>query len=53
VANFATSFTSVVDTSDKFATGVNHTVDPAANNGENIKLLRSQSELEGKNISIS
>jgi hypothetical protein len=32
VANFATSFTSVVDTGGKFATGV------VANNGINIRL---------------
>jgi hypothetical protein len=48
VANFATSFPSVVDTGGKFATGVNDTggnlplvsATPVANNGHNIKLLR-------------
>ena len=46
-ANFATSFTSVVDTGGKFATGVNDTgskfaaggkLTPVANNGIKIRL---------------
>ncbi len=59
VANFATSFASVVDTGGKIATGINDTggkfaagindtggnlppvsTTPAANNGNNIRLLR-------------
>ncbi len=54
VANFATSFASVVDTWSKFATSVNNTggilppvsttpadnLPPVANNGNNIRLLR-------------
>ncbi len=48
VANFATSFATVVDTGSKFATGVNDTGgkfatgvnDTGANNGNNIRLLR-------------
>jgi hypothetical protein len=46
VANFYTIFTSVVDTSGKFATGVNGaggklpllSTSPVANNGNNIRL---------------
>ncbi len=53
--------TCVNDTSGKFAAIVNDTwgnlppasMTPAANNGNNIRLLRPQSELEGKNVSIS
>ncbi len=81
-AIFATSFTSVVDTGGKFATGVNDaggkfaagvndtggklppvsmtpaanlppvSKTPVANNGNNIRLLIPQSELEGKNLFI-
>jgi hypothetical protein len=46
-ANFATIFASIVDTSGKFATGVNDTsgklsplsTSPVANNENNIRLL--------------
>jgi hypothetical protein len=55
-ANFATSFTSVVDTGGKFATGVENlppvSMTPVANNGNNIRLLTPYSELEGKNVTI-
>jgi hypothetical protein len=48
VANFATSFASVVDTGSKFAAGVNDTggnlppvsKTPVVNNGDKIRLLR-------------
>jgi hypothetical protein len=79
---FATCSAGVVDTSGKFATGVNDTggkfatsvndaggklppvsttpaanmpllsMTPVANNGNNIRLLTTKSELEGKNLSI-
>ncbi len=60
MANFATSLASVVDTGGKFAAGINDTVGnlppvsttPVANNGNNIRLLRPQSELDVKNVSI-
>jgi hypothetical protein len=82
VANFATSFASVVDTGGKFASGVNDTggkfaasvndtggklplesttpaanlppvsMTPVANNWNYIRLLRPESELEGKNVSL-
>jgi hypothetical protein len=42
-ANFATSLASVVDTGGKFAAGINDSggnLPPAANNGNNIRLLR-------------
>ena len=59
-ANFATIFASVVDTGKKFATGVNDaggklppvSTTPAANNGNNIRLLTPESELAGKNLYI-
>jgi hypothetical protein len=58
VANVATSSPCIVDTSGKFATGVNDTggnlppvsTTPAANNGNNIRLQAPESELEGKNL---
>ncbi len=49
--NFATSFTSVVDTGGKFANGVND-ICRVPNNGNNIRLQIPKSELEGKNVSI-
>jgi hypothetical protein len=42
-ANFATSFASVVDTPVSMT--------PVANIGNNIRLLRHLSELDGKNVS--
>jgi hypothetical protein len=65
-ANFATSSACVVDTSGKFATGVNDAggklppvsttpaanLPPVANNGKNIRLQIPESELEGKNLYI-
>ena len=82
VANCASSFASVVDTSGKFFTGINDTggnfsdgvnetggnlqpvsttpaanlplvsITPMANNGNNIRLQTTESELEGKNLYI-
>ncbi len=52
-ANFATSFTRVVDTGGKFAAGVNDTggkLPPVANKVINIRLQITESELEGKNV---
>ncbi len=60
MANFATSFTIVVDTGGKFATGVNDnggkfaagvqpmSTTPAANSGNNIRLQIPYSDLEAK-----
>jgi hypothetical protein len=51
--------TGINDTHDKFATGVNDTgllpvsMATVANNGNNIRLLRAYSELEGKNVSVN
>ncbi len=59
-ANFAISFASVIHIGGKFATSVNNdgnlppvSTTLVANNGNNIRLLRPWSELEGKNVSIS
>jgi hypothetical protein len=54
-ANFATSSAGVVDTGGEFATGVHDTrgkFATVANIGNNIRLLITGSELEGKKLSI-